>query len=131
MGRAYGLELWYDVSVPLPGIDAYLARCAARLAAIDRDLELEAIGHLADGNLHILVARQDAARRSSPMPPSRRALYDGLAAQGGSFSAEHGIGRDKRDALARYADPGKLAVMRRLKAALDPDGILNRGKVLP
>ena len=74
------------------------------------------------------------ARRRSPIVPHaaiEAALYDGLAAQGGSFSAEHGIGRDKRDALARYADPGKLAVMRRLKAALDPDGILNRGKVLP
>ena len=130
VGRAYGFELWYDVSVPLPGIDAYLARCATRLATIDRDLELEAIGHLADGNLHILVARKTPLA-IVPHAAIEAALYDGLAAQGGSFSAEHGIGSDKRDALARYADPGKLAVMRRLKAALDPNGILNRGKVLP
>jgi FAD/FMN-containing dehydrogenase len=57
-------------------------------------------------------------------------IYAGLKEIGGSFSAEHGIGLEKRSALMHYADPGKLALMRQIKALLDPDGLMNPGKVL-
>jgi len=57
-------------------------------------------------------------------------IYAGLKEIGGSFSAEHGIGLEKRRALQRYADPGKLRLMRQIKQLLDPDGLMNPGKVL-
>ena len=121
--------LWYDVSVPLGALPGYLEACAARLAAHDRELALFVIGHLADGNVHVTV--------NAPRPITARyeevagLVTDGLGALGGSYSAEHGIGLEKRATLARLASPARLALMRTLKAALDPRGILNPGKVLP
>jgi len=120
--------LWYDVSVPLAAVAAYLDGCARRLAAHDAALDLVVIGHLGDGNLHVTVnAARPITERYEEIAPL---VTDGLAAVGGSFSAEHGIGLEKRATLARLADPVRLALMRRLKAALDPNGILNPGKVL-
>ena len=90
-------------------------------------------GHLGDGNLHYnvarggdwseagLLARQDAVFAL---------VHDSVHAVGGSISAEHGVGQLKRDALARYKDPVELALMRAIKQALDPQGIMNPGKVL-
>jgi FAD/FMN-containing dehydrogenase len=87
-----------------------------------------AIGHLGDGNLHLTVGA------TQPLAPVAQAItdavYRGLKDMGGSFSAEHGIGLEKRASLAKLGDPGKLAMMRAIKAALDPLGILNPGKVL-
>ncbi|MDQ0467838.1 FAD-binding oxidoreductase [Labrys wisconsinensis] len=130
IGRAYGLELWYDVSVPPARIDAYVAEAGRCLAAVDPALELHFIGHLADGNLHVMAARRERPEHV-PHEAIEAALYEGLREAGGAFSAEHGVGLDKREALARHGDPGKLAAMRAVKAALDPRGILNPGKVLP
>ena len=61
----------------------------------------------------------------------RRAVHDLVDAHGGSFSAEHGIGRMKTEDLTRYGDPARIAAMRAIKAALDPNGILNPGAVTP
>jgi FAD/FMN-containing dehydrogenase len=121
--------LWYDVSVPLAALPAYVAGCAARLAAHDPALELVVIGHLADGNLHLTVnAERPITERYEEVAPL---LTDALPALGGSFAAEHGVGLEKQATLARLADPSRLALMRRLKAALDPHGIMNPGKVIP
>ena len=121
--------LWYDVSVPLSRLAAYLGGCAERLAAHDPALGLVVIGHLADGNVHLTVnAAQPISERYEEIAPL---VTDALAALGGSFSAEHGIGLEKKATLARLGGPVRLALMRRLKAALDPNGILNPGKVLP
>ena len=120
--------LWYDVSVPLAAVPQYLDGCARRLAAHDAALDLVAIGHLGDGNLHVTVnAARPITERYEEIAPL---VTDGLAALGGSFSAEHGIGLEKRATLARLGNPVRLALMRRIKAALDPNGILNPGKVL-
>lgn len=126
--RRYPGALWYDVSVPLGGLDTYLRRLEQRLAALDPGLGLYYVGHLGDGNLHLSVnAEQPVRDRSDEISPI---VYDGLVAIGGSFSAEHGIGLEKKTALVRYGDPGKLAMMRAIKKALDPRAILNPGKVL-
>jgi FAD/FMN-containing dehydrogenase len=120
--------LWYDVSVPLAELSGYLDGCASRLRAHDGSLELVVIGHLADGNLHVTVnAARPITERYEEIAPL---ITDGLPALGGSFSAEHGIGLEKKATLARLGDPVRLALMRRIKAALDPNGILNPGKVL-
>jgi FAD/FMN-containing dehydrogenase len=121
--------LWFDVSVPLPAMQGYLDGVRRRLGALDAELELHAIGHLADGNLHVTV--------NAPRPIRERygeistLVYEGLTAAGGAFSAEHGIGTEKRAALLKLADPVKLDMMRAIKRTLDPKGIMNPGKVLP
>jgi FAD/FMN-containing dehydrogenase len=120
--------LWYDVSAPLAALPAYLDDCRARLRAHDASLDLVVIGHLADGNVHLTVnAPRPITERYEEIAPL---VTEGLAAAGGSFSAEHGIGLEKKATLARLGSPVRLDLMRRLKAALDPNGILNPGKVL-
>jgi FAD/FMN-containing dehydrogenase len=121
--------LWYDVSVPLAALPAYLDGCRARLGAHDPALDLYVIGHLADGNVHLTVnAARPITERYEEIAPL---VTEGLAALGGSFSAEHGIGLEKKATLARLGSPRRLALMRSLKATLDPHGIMNPGKVLP
>ncbi|MBS0373054.1 MAG: FAD-binding oxidoreductase [Proteobacteria bacterium] len=120
--------LWYDVSVPLDGLAGYLERCREQLATHDASLDVVVIGHLGDGNLHVTVnAERPISERYEEIAPI---VADGLAALGGSFSAEHGIGLEKRATLARLGDPTRLALMRAIKGLLDPNGILNPGKVL-
>ena len=98
------------------------------MARIDPELRVFVIGHLGDGNLHFTVSR---GRPSEDLyKPVADALYEGLAECGGSFSAEHGIGIEKRSSLAERCDPGKLRMMRAVKEALDPEGLMNPGKVL-
>ncbi len=121
--------LWYDVSVPLAELPAYLEGVAAGLAAHDPALDLVVIGHLADGNLHVTVnAAWPITERYEEIAPLVTDVLPGL---GGSFSAEHGVGLEKRTTLVRLGDPGRLATMRRIKATLDPHGILNPGKGIP
>ncbi len=121
--------LWYDISVPLSLLPAYVAELRDRLARHDPALGLVLIGHLADGNLHVTV---NAATHITPRYEEIAPLVtDGLAAVGGSFSAEHGIGLEKKATLARLAGAPKQDLMRGLKALYDPRGILNPGKVIP
>jgi FAD/FMN-containing dehydrogenase len=128
MARRLGYALWEDISVPPARIDAWLDGVRRRLTEIDASLRLEFIGHLADGNLHVLVARDDPFDEP-PTSDIEAALYDGLASVGGAFAAEHGIGTDKIPALNRFADEGKRRLIASVKATLDPKGILNPGKV--
>lgn len=129
MARGLGFALWEDISVPPARIDAWLPGVRARLAAIDPALRLDFIGHLADGNLHVVVVR-DHAYDVAPIKAIEAALYDGLSALGGAFAAEHGIGGDKVPALNRFADEGKKRLIATLKQALDPAALLNPGKVV-
>lgn len=120
--------LWYDISVPLDALPGYLDGCRARLAAHDPGLALYVIGHLGDGNLHLTVnADRPIDDRYEEIAPL---LTDELAVLGGSFSAEHGIGLEKRRTLQRLASPVRLGLMRAVKRAFDPHGIMNPGKVI-
>ena len=97
------------------------------------DFRVNCFGHLGDGNLHYNVFPQPGRTRADHLDDRdaiKRGIHDLVHAMDGSVSAEHGIGRLKVDDLERYADPAKLAVMRTIKAALDPAGILNPGAVL-
>ena len=128
--RAHPNAPSFDVSVPLSEIPAYLDRAITGLAAIEPDLVPYVFGHLADGNLHIIL------NRHGPLPQQlaaavERVLYDGLRALGGSFSAEHGIGSKRIHSLLATADETKLATMERVKKALDGQSLMNPDKVLP
>ena len=127
--REYPHGYWFDVSVPLGELAGYADRLFAQIGEICPDLKLFMFGHLGDGNLHLTIT----SGREMPdlADPISEAVYADLAAMGGSFSAEHGIGIDKREELERYAPPERLAMMRAIKAAIDPQGIMNPGKILP
>ena len=132
--RLIGSVSSHDISLPLSRLAEFIERAGAALHALDPTLRINCFGHLGDGNLHynVFPARgrprsdYDAIRGSV-----KETVHDLAHALGGSVSAEHGIGRLKTGDLTRYADPAKLAVMRAIKAALDPRGILNPGAVLP
>jgi FAD/FMN-containing dehydrogenase len=128
--RAHAAAPSYDVSVPLSEIGAYVDHVKSGLARIDADLVPYVFGHLADGNLHIVLncaGPLDDAMSSAV----EHVLYANLRAHGGSFSAEHGVGAKRIAALVATSDPVKLATMMRIKRTLDPDLTLNPGKVLP
>lgn len=118
-----------DVSVPLDRVGDFLTGMEARLAALDPGATDFVVAHLGDGNIHwsAYVTRDDP-----DLEDRIRAEADRLAvALGGSFSAEHGIGLTKLASMRRHKDPVALDLMRRIKTALDPDGILNPGKTVP
>jgi FAD/FMN-containing dehydrogenase len=118
-----------DVCVPLDRAADFLTEVQARLAVMDPAATDITVAHLGDGNLHYTVfpGRDDAAHQDA----IREMIEEVVASLRGSFSAEHGIGLTKRPSMARRKDPVALDVMRSLKAALDPEGLLNPGKVLP
>jgi len=119
-----------DVVVPVSRIPELVAGSEA--LAREFDLPIVCFGHAGNGNLHVNILyhpdRADESRRAGEALPR---LFDLVLALGGTLSGEHGIGTAKRDYMPRAFDAPTLAAMRAVKAALDPDGILNPGKVLP
>ncbi|MEX3316911.1 FAD-binding oxidoreductase [Sulfitobacter sp. PS-8MA] len=130
--RLVGSVSSHDISVPLGAIPEFIARATEALTALG-DFRINCFGHVGDGNLHYNVfpakgkTRADYEDRRGAV---KRLVHDLVQELGGSFSAEHGIGRLKVEDLERYGDPAKLAAMRAIKAALDPKGIMNPGAVL-
>jgi FAD/FMN-containing dehydrogenase len=123
----------HDVSVPVSRIPELIERADAALATTFPGAVLYAFGHVGDGNLHYNVGMRGAADTDALI--ARRdevneIVYRTVAALGGSVSAEHGLGQLKRDAIRRYKDPLELELMRALKRALDPAGLMNPGKVI-
>jgi FAD/FMN-containing dehydrogenase len=118
----------FDVSLKIADMDGYIAEVREGLKAKWPAHSLMVFGHLGDGNLHVIPGV------SEHTPESRKAVeaivYGALRKRGGSVSAEHGIGIEKRPYLGWSRSPEEVALMRLLKATLDPKGILNPGKVL-
>jgi len=130
--RRIGAVSSHDISLPLSEIPRFLSDAPALVARFG-DFRINCFGHLGDGNLHYNVFPPkgvQAAGLPSKSADIQRAVHDLVAGRGGSFSAEHGIGRLKIGDLERYCDPAKLAAMRAIKRALDPGGIMNPGAVL-
>ncbi|MCF3595149.1 FAD-binding oxidoreductase [Rhodobacteraceae bacterium LMO-12] len=118
-----------DIAVPLDKVDTFLSRANAMLQQVDPGARAMVVSHLGDGNVHYAVwpKSQDPARVDYIM----EAVEEIVLELGGSFSAEHGIGTSKLPSMARRKNAQAMAAMRAIKAALDPNGILNPGKVLP
>jgi FAD/FMN-containing dehydrogenase len=121
-----GPTVVFDVSLPIAEMEGYLDDVRAGLAAQWPAAQLVVFGHLGDGNLHLIAGVGDRGARHA----IEEIVYDRLRPRGGSVSAEHGIGLSKREFLAHSRSPPEIALMRRLKAALDPTNVLNPGKVL-
>lgn len=125
--RVYPNGHWFDISVPLQHLESWLKQFDEGMAALGPDVHGFAFGHLGDGNLHVGVAGT-AAKPDKELVKS--IVYAHIRKMGGSFSAEHGIGLDKKAELATFVDPVKLDLMRTIKSLLDPNGIMNPGKIL-
>ncbi len=131
--RHHGASLKHDVSVPVSSVPRLIEEGTALVRRFAPEGEVVSYGHLGDGNLHFNVSQRpgsDTQAFLSRAKPLEEAIFDLVEAMEGSISAEHGIGRLKAEEFARRADPVELALMRDVKRALDPKGIMNPGKVL-
>ncbi|PUB16296.1 FAD-binding oxidoreductase [Yoonia sediminilitoris] len=130
--RRIGSISSHDISLPLSAVPDFIKRGGEAIAAIGA-FRINCFGHLGDGNLHYNVFPMPGLSRADFMAERqlvKTALHDLAHGMGGSVSAEHGIGRLKVGDLERYGDPVKLAMLRAIKDALDPAGIMNPGAVL-
>lgn len=132
--RLVGSVASFDISVPISAIPDFIDHAQRALGALDSRLRINCFGHVGDGNLHFNSFPPTGASKADFRDVAgevKRIVYDLVDTHGGSFSAEHGVGRQKTGQLAQYGDPGKLAAMRAIKQALDPHNLLNPGAVLP
>jgi FAD/FMN-containing dehydrogenase len=131
--RREGPNIKHDISVPVSAIPRFLRDAESALAQALPGVRFVIFGHLGDGNLHYNLSGPEGAVAKAFMrneAVANRIVYDLVDAAGGSISAEHGIGQLKRGELRRYKPGVEIELMARVKAALDPDGIMNPGKVL-
>ena len=134
--RAQGPALQYDISVPVARMPAFMVDAAAAAERAFPGTTASSFGHLGDGNVHFHVR---APRGTTDGPAWIAAqgqainafVHDAVVAAGGSISAEHGIGQMKRAELGRLASPARLHALRAIKAAFDPQGIMNPDKLIP
>lgn len=130
--RLVGSISSHDISVPISLVPKFIERAGKVIEKLG-PLRINCFGHLGDGNLHYNVfpdagkSRQDYLAERDEV---KRVVHDLVHELGGSVSAEHGIGRLKTGDLEKYGDPAKLAAMRAIKTALDPNGVMNPGAVL-
>lgn len=132
--RALGPAMQHDISVPVEAMPEFILAAVPEVETAFPGTRAVAFGHLGDGNVHFHVLAPAGAVRGAWEEADGKAVsarvHDLVTQWGGSISAEHGIGQMKVDELARLHDPVALAVMARVKAALDPAGLLNPGKLI-
>ncbi len=129
-----GLNIKHDIALPASRVVEFVAATDAALEAAFPGVRLVDFGHLGDGNLHYNVQAPEGTDGARFLADHEHAVntivYDAVTARGGSISAEHGIGELKRTELVERKDPTALALMQAVKRALDPQGLLNPGRVL-
>ncbi|MCL2161986.1 MAG: FAD-binding oxidoreductase [Betaproteobacteria bacterium] len=128
-----GFSIKHDISVPVSSIPEFIARADDALRAWQPGVRIIVFGHIGDGNLHYNLfppPGEDEATFIARVDEANRIVYELVVALGGSISAEHGLGQLKREAIVRYKDALELELMRTIKHALDPHGLMNPGKVL-
>lgn len=126
-----GPSIKHDISVPVSQMRDFLLRCAESLQQLEPTARPVIFGHVGDGNLHYnLTVPEDLASDTKRVRQVTTTIYDLVAELGGSFSAEHGVGVTKRAYLEQYRGSAEIDLMRRLKRALDPQNLLNPGKII-
>lgn len=131
--RAYGTAINHDISVPISAIPAFLSACKLAIHAVAPSAEIVAFGHVGDGNLHYSACEPADAQAQKLAELSGQIttiVHRETMAHGGSISAEHGVGRLKRDELVGLRPPAATAAMIAIKRALDPQNIMNPGRVI-
>jgi FAD/FMN-containing dehydrogenase len=133
--RASGPALQHDISVPVPGMARFINEASPIIEARFPGTKVAAFGHMGDGNVHFHVKApagvqapewmQDFGKQITPL------VHDLVIAAGGSISAEHGIGQNKRTELGRLSSGARLSMLRAIKTAIDPKNIMNPGKLVP
>ncbi|EQA99326.1 D-2-hydroxyacid dehydrogenase [Sphingobium quisquiliarum P25] len=134
--RAQGPALQYDISVPVARMPAFMTDTAAAAERAFPGTTASSFGHLGDGNVHFHVRAPKGTADGPAWIAAQGAainafVHDAVVAAGGSISAEHGIGQMKRAELGRLASPARLHALRAIKAAFDPQGIMNPDKLIP
>ena len=128
-----GGSMKHDVSVSIHLVPEFLKKAEAIMQGEMPQARLCTFGHMGDGNMHYNISQPEGADREAFMamqPHINNLIHDLVVSMGGSVAAEHGVGRLKRDLLARTKDPVELSMMKSVKATFDPDNLLNPGKVL-
>ena len=131
--RAFGTSVNHDVSVPVSRIPDFLKASASAVAKVDPAAEIVAFGHVGDGNLHYSACAPKGGKAGELQAKAyavTAAVHAATLAYGGSISAEHGVGRLKRDELEEIRSPAATATMKAIKRALDPQNLFNPGRVI-
>jgi FAD/FMN-containing dehydrogenase len=128
-----GVSIKHDIAVPVSRIAEFIARADAALLAAFPQVRIVCFGHIGDGNLHYNLSRPDAQSNAEFIARTgavNRIVHDLVHELGGSISAEHGLGQLKREEVLRYKSDTEMEMMRAVKQALDPRGLMNPGKLL-
>lgn len=128
-----GVSIKHDIAVPVSRIAELIARADAALMAAFPQVRIVCFGHIGDGNLHYNLSRPDAQSNAGFIAQTvsvNRIVHDLVHELGGSISAEHGLGQLKREEVLRYKSGTEMDMMRAVKQALDPRGLMNPGKLL-
>jgi FAD/FMN-containing dehydrogenase len=129
-----GISIKHDVSVPVSRVAEFIARADASLRTTYPVIRIVSFGHMGDGNIHYNISMPDAAQNKTFIAQQEGAVnklvYEVVRELDGSISAEHGLGQLKRDTIRDYKEPLELELMRIVKQAFDPNGLMNPGKLL-
>ncbi|MGK2873993.1 MAG: FAD-binding oxidoreductase [Alphaproteobacteria bacterium] len=128
-----GGSIKHDVAVPISAIAEFIARASAAVTAVLPGIRPVPFGHIGDGNVHFNLSQpvgMDTAQYLARWDEFSKIVHDIVADMDGSISAEHGLGRMKRDEITRYKSAIEMNLMRTVKRALDPKGIMNPGKLV-
>jgi len=129
-----GLSIKHDVAVPVSRVAEFITQSSAALRNAFPGIRIVAFGHMGDGNIHYNASLPDAVQNEAFIEQQEqqvnRVVYEVVARLEGTISAEHGLGQLKREAIRDYKDPLELELMRSIKQTLDPQGLMNPGKVI-
>ncbi len=131
--KVEGISIKHDISLPVSRIPEFIGRADAALTRAFPGVRIVCFGHLGDGNLHYNQSKPTAQDNTAFLAQAdavNRVVHDLVAALDGSISAEHGIGQLKREEILRYKSDVEMDLMRKVKLALDPRGLMNPGKVI-